>query len=305
MHNGKLFFGFLLLTVGLLFLLDNYGVNLRFVTTLLKLWPVLLILIGIALLAQREAVTSLILVLLAILLGSTVYKAAVFPRNRGYEFIPRKASWNGDVKEQNLQLTYNESTTGASLKYSVGAGKFSISDSTSYLAQATTSSSIGDYELTTQRSDTHESVTFKLVDQRIPLFTAGANRNTADLSLNPNTEWTIDMNVGASEGNFDLSAYKVVSVKLSGGASSIDMKLGNRQEMANIDLSVGASSLTLYIPKDSGCEIKYSGGLSSKNFDGFDKVADNKFRTPGYDTTSKKVTVNASAGVSNIQVIRY
>jgi hypothetical protein len=45
--------------------------------------------------------------------------------------------------------------------------------------------------------------------------------------------------------------------------------------------------------------------LSSRNFEGFEKIDDGLYQTEGYSTSTKKITIKIDAAVSEVRVERY
>jgi hypothetical protein len=89
------------------------------------------------------------------------------------------------------------------------------------------------------------------------------------------------------------------------GAASLKLKLGEMHDTVNVRIEGGASSIRIYIPKNSGCEIKSDMGLSSKDFEEFINIGDDTYRTPNYDSAVKKIFIVLDGGVSSVKVKRY
>jgi hypothetical protein len=136
-------------------------------------------------------------------------------------------------------------------------------------------------------------------------FNFDSGRSEASMRLNPNPIWDIDVETGATQLNFDLSKFKVKALKLHGGAASFNVKMGQPQSMTDVDISTGVSSVEVSIPQNAACSIQTDSGLSSNNFDGFNKSADNNFETPGYSAAKNKMHIHISGGLSDFKVRRY
>jgi hypothetical protein len=79
--------------------------------------------------------------------------------------------------------------------------------------------------------------------------------NTADIKLNPNPIWDINVETGATKLNFDLSKFKIKSVTLKGGATSFDVKIGMPLATTNVDVATGMSQST--IKRAKRCCMQY------------------------------------------------
>ncbi|GAB3774155.1 hypothetical protein GCM10028818_16600 [Spirosoma horti] len=208
--------------------------------------------------------------------------------------------------------TFSESMEGdtreAVLKLSGGAGRFFISEPTSELIKADTKQTVGTYSMSVDRDATTHIPTIELKPteekQNIDLKD-GKFENRVDVHLNATPIWTMDVALGAGQGDLDLSAYAVRSLKLGVGAADLDLKLGAKADQSDIKLDVGAASVTVRIPKEVGCQVKKDGALNLEQLDDFTDVGGGEFVSPGYDTAKKKMTIRFNGGISRFKVVRY
>ena len=89
------------------------------------------------------------------------------------------------------------------------------------------------------------------------------------------------------------------------GAASLKAKLGSLTDELKFILDAGASSIEIWIPETSGCEIRTDGALSSKNFDDFRKIRSDYYRTDNFESAEKKIYLELDSGVSSLKVKRY
>ena len=199
-------------------------------------------------------------------------------------------------------------TREAVLKLSGGAGRFIIGDPSSELIKADTKQSAGSYSMSVDRDETTHVPTIELKpteeNQHIDLKD-GKFENRVDVHLNATPVWTMDIGLGAGQGDLDLSAYAVKSLKLGVGAADLDLKLGAKADQSDIKLDVGAASVTVHVPKEVGCRIKKDGALNIEQLDDFTSVGGGEFVSPGYDAAKKKITIRFDGGISRFKVVRY
>lgn len=199
-------------------------------------------------------------------------------------------------------------TREAVLKLSGGAGRFIIGDPTSELIKADTKQSVGSYSMSVDRDATTHIPTIELKpteeNQDVNL-SDGKFENRVDVHLNAKPVWTMDVALGAGQGDLDLSAYAVRSLKVAAGAAELDLKLGAKADVADVKLDVGAASVTVQVPKEVGCRIKKDGALNVEQFDDFTDVGGGEFVSPGYDAAPKKMTIRFDGGISRLKVVRY
>lgn len=125
------------------------------------------------------------------------------------------------------------------------------------------------------------------------------------MRLNPNPEWEISVETGASSVDFDLSKFKVKELKLNGGAASFKVRFGMPVVMTDVDISTGVSGVDISIPQNAACSIETDSGLSDNKFDGFSKTSDNNYETPGFSSAKNKMHIHISGGLSDFKVRRY
>jgi hypothetical protein len=207
-----------------------------------------------------------------------------------------------------VQQTFEEPMTPglqhATFHLRSGAGRFSINDTTQQLARATTEAGFGKYELTRDHSGDEEELTLDFRGRNRG-WNFGHSRNRADIQLNAAPIWTIRLDIGAASGDFDLRPYKVDEVTIDAGASSMRVRLGDRAGETRVRVKTGASSTTIDVPESVGCDVRLETALSGRRLRDFDKISSNRYQTSNFDSATKKISIDVSAGVSQITVHRY
>jgi hypothetical protein len=130
-------------------------------------------------------------------------------------------------------------------------------------------------------------------------------KNTVEMSLNSNPGWDLNFNVGASSVELDLTSYKVSKVDIDMGAAALNLKFGDLSEIVRLKIDAGASDIDILIPENVGCEIKSDAALSSKNYEGFNKINKDVYRTENFNNSVKKIYIDIDCGVSSIDVKKY
>ena len=308
MSYRKIFWGLLLVIIGVLFILKNTGVLFFSWHTMWHLWPVILILWGISIIPVKDWI-KLVLSLFTVVITFFAIQQYGPKDNHNWNF-----EWNDnkdrDNKDWDNATTYNNVmsedfdslTKYAELKLNIGVGKFEIKDSTSKLIEVKHDNDNANYSMTAKAEDSLTRIDLSLEKGE---FNNGNVRNNVNMKLNPNPVWDMDLNVGAAEVNFDLSGFKTRNLKIQGGASDIDLKIGAALPLTDVKLEAGAASITLRVPESAGCEIISNTFMSSKDFKGFTKVANQKYQTPNFATSTNKIMINLQAGVASVNVVRY
>lgn len=312
MNHKKIFWGVILIIVGVLLLLHLLDVVI-FTSKIFRLAiPVLIMLWGVTLLEIKSSyklIISIIIVLLSVLLAS--YKSmGIVRQNRYYSDYTkqdRDRYQDQDVDEKPIKLyqAFDSTTTDAKLILNVGAGEFSIDDTcNSYLAIAEVEKEIfkENFAFVLQKDEPKEKVLeFSVKDENFKINDFDLD---VDLKLNQQPVWDFEMNIGAADVDFDLSKLKVRNIKLAGGAADIEITVGDLFPKTDILVETGAANVTIKVPYQSGVEITKESALSSTNFIGFEKV-DGKYRSSDYSKAKNFINIDFKSGLSSISVERY
>ncbi|MEI6059562.1 MAG: DUF5668 domain-containing protein [Bacteroidota bacterium] len=308
MSYRKIFWGLLLVMIGVLFLLKNTGVLFFSWHTIWHLWPVILILWGISLIPVKDWI-KLVLSLLTVIVTFFALQQYSPKDDRNWNF-----NWNNDKNseqdDENRAKTYNNVmsedfdslTRYANLKLNIGVGNFSIKDTTTKLIEVKHDNDNANYSMTAKAEDSLTTVDLSLDKGE---FHNGNIKNNVVLKLNPSPIWDLDLNVGAAEVNFDLSGFKTRNVKIEGGASDIDMKFGAALPLTDVKIEAGAASITIRVPESAGCEIISNTFLASKDFKGFTKTGKQTYQTSNFASSPNKIKIDLQAGVASVDVFRY
>jgi hypothetical protein len=307
MSYRKIFWGIVLIMIGILFILKNAGIVFISWHMMWSLWPVLIILWGISVIPVNgwiKLVASLIVVVAGFFL---VQRYTDNNDHFSWSFNNRN-DWNDDSNDydstgnqQSLSEVYNDSIRLAKLNFEVAAGKFLIRDTTTQLIDLERKGSSGTYTMTSRDEDS-----VRILDVQFQQRGNVHNfQNDVVLKLNPKPLWDLDLDIGAASIDFDLSRFKVNKMKVDGGASSIELKLGTLTPRTDVEIDAGASSIKIQVPESSGCEVITNTFLSSRELKGFTKVENHRYQTPGFAKSQKKIYISLEAGITSIDVVRY
>ncbi len=327
MKRDRLFTGMLLLCIGILFLLDNFNVINFHWSNILSLWPLLLIVSGVNLVTSHynsTGITTLRALIFAAVLGIVAYRGLqppnhhFFGRQFGNHFFNGDNDFNSDDDDDDNEKgvmklegsrTYNEPYSAAvktvSLNIKGGGATYVLQDTTNQLFSASTHEMSGKFNFNTMATDSGKTINFNTSSSRNSINWDSDKGNQATIKLNVNPVWDIDIATGASKMDLDLSKFKVRKLLVKGGATSMDLKLGQPVAMMNVDISTGVSEVNISVPSNAACHIISKTGLSSKSFDGFESKSDNEYQTAGFDNAPRKIYLNLKGGISDFNVKRY
>jgi hypothetical protein len=309
MKTKHIFWGLLFVSIGILILFKNLGLLYIDLSNIWRFWPLVIILWGISYFTKSPVVKGFIAGISALILAVTLF--AFF--NSSYNFISNAFSLNDEdinftINEKtdtsSYTESYNKSIKNGEFSLNAGAGSFIINDSTDDLMHAATQGIKNNYEL--MRSDAYDKSTITMtMKSRHLVFNDEHQKNKTQIKLNTAPVWDLNFDVGAAAIDFDFSPFKTENVDIKMGAAALKVKLGNKVNVINFHLKAGVSSVNILVPESSGCEIKCNTALSSKDFDDFEKINSNLYKSDNFDTAKKKIYLEINTGISSIHVSRY
>lgn len=329
MKSEKIMPGIILVAIGAIFLLNNYNVINFHWGNLIRLWPVFLIMGGINLVFAHNRSAWATALKIAVVVGGFALLIFV-PDNHRYFWNNQHGNWNfsdndtdgdNDDNDDNTSdakgivkvegsSTYNEpytpTTTSAILNISGGGTVYNLKDTTTQLFSAVTKEFTNKFAFDHTTQGNVQILGFHMQKNHGKHFNWNSdNTNSADIKLNTRPEWEMNVDAGATKLDFDLSKFKVRKLKISGGAASFDIKLGQPLAITNVDVSTGVSEVHIEVPTNAAVRIDSNSGLSSTDFDGFTKNGDGTYQTAGFDSASNKMFIHMKGGVSDFKVTRY
>ena len=325
MKFKNIFWGLSLIIIGSLLVARNLGMAHFDWFNIIRLWPLIFILWGLSVLPIRETIKIGVLV---ILLGGATWFVLKAPESdlnwnwntfskwdqsdnywgqndnsfeNGEKAGKKAAEFLKDV--HTFSAPYTDSIQYASLEMDAAAGSFFLADTSSDLinfSQAGTYRSLYEYYI---KQENH-NVRIRISEKHERNFYSRNHKNVT-IRLNPKPIWNISLNAGASAVNYDLSKFKVRKISLDGGAGSFKITLGDKYPNVKVGIDAGASSLTLRVPENTGCDLEITAVLSGKHMPGFVKISSGHYQTENYDTAKNKIHLNVDAAVSSFRIIRY
>ncbi len=307
MKTERIFWGIILVFVGVIFLLENFNIIEFSWGYVWRFWPIILIIMGVNILFSRynSKIASIIVGLITLIcLGWITYKGL---ENKPYE---TKAYWFEDESTEDLHIEssyteeYDDKFKYARLEIYGGASEFEISKATDKLFEANIKEKISTYILKKTNSDS--LVNLSLTNRGGKGFQLeGDGFGKVEMRLHTSPIWDINLKMGAGEANFDLKEFKVKNIDLDGGAAEFNLKLGDLADTVNVNAETGIAAVRIEIPESVGCGIKNSSGLSSKHFPGFTETGKGSYETPNFKASAKKIYIVLKGGLSDLEVSRY
>jgi cell wall-active antibiotic response 4TMS protein YvqF len=286
----------ILITIGLVFLLVNFGF-IPGVTalSLLTLWPLLLILAGVDIaIGRRWPVAALGIDVGVIALGLVLL--ATQP-----SFVGGPVFSFGDASggERDVSVA-RQGATSLSLEINGGAGRFRVSGGSTMLVEA--HSANDDLRLRRAGLKQGGQQADVRIDQSGSRHVSGS---AIDVETRIASDIPTDLTVDGGAGEFfiDLSNVTVTKAEMNVGAASLTLTLPKPTAAVSIEVNAGASSIVIDVPEGVEARVTMDGALLSLRSTNSRVVASNSSaETAGYGSATARVTVKVTAGASSITI---
>jgi hypothetical protein len=303
---SHLFWGTLFIGLGLLVLINNFTTIFMDWATIWKLWPLVIILLGISVLIKHKYGKGILSTLAAAVLAFAIFatfKTAFNVFHNDFDVVFGEDAPNNGYDSTFYKEGFEEGITKAELNFDAAAGKFKIADTTNDLIDIMAIGLKDNYNLKRYDIDNIAQIDFVMKKTRFKFH--NGHKNIADISLNTKPVWDIYLDMGAAAMEMDLTNYKIENVDIDMGAASLEIKLGELYQETNLSIDAGASDIDIYVPRNSGCKIQTDVALTSKDFDEFEKIKSDLYSTENFDEAKNKIYIEVNSGVSSISVKRY
>ncbi|MFC2101237.1 LiaI-LiaF-like domain-containing protein [Bacteroidota bacterium] len=299
MNYKRVFWGLLLIIIGVLFVLNN--INLIDVnwSDIFSLWPLLLVFWGISIIPVKDYV-KIILTVLVLVIGLIIIN-----KHEERNYFHFEKHWDeeyDDWESKELNIPYDSDLAYARLNFDAAAGEYRIQGETDNLIDFKRRGYNSDYKLLREDKDSIIIINLEL-DNKI--FHGRRKGSKVEMKLNTTPIWEFDFNAGAASIDMDLRKYKTREINVDGGASSIELILGDEYPMTDVSIDAGAASIEIKIPETSSCELSTSTVLSSKEIKEFEKIEGGLYRTPDFSEDDNLIYISVDAAVSSLKITRY
>ena len=306
MKAKNIIWGLVLVLIGVLFILKNLDVIYFSWYSIWKLWPMALVLIGVTILPIKDSI-KVILTILILIAGA--FFLVSFPDHHNWKdrwSFDNPAESADDAEpvdiDQRIFESFDTTISEVNLIFDAAAGNFRLEQTTEELFEFEREGNLGRYTYSIKELGDKREIIIGLEESHV---IKGDLKNQVTMKLNPNPLWDLKVDVGAANIDLDLSAFKIGKLDINGGASSINIRLGNLYDDCKLKINSGASSILIRIPEEFACEVNTSTVLSSKDLQGFNKVSGGTYVTPDFSDKTKNIVIEVEAAVSSLTVERY
>lgn len=286
----------LLITAGVIFLLNSLDLlDWGIWGSIWRLWPLVLVIIGIDMLVgRRSPILSLLLVIIVI--------------GAGAAFLYAAGGLIGGSREQfSLNVPLN-SAKAANVQIDIGAGDLTVDSGEGGNVLAT--GTLGYYSRSGQPSqsvntsgDTLE-LDLNQSSRGGPIFFGDSNGSLNwNIHLNPQTSTRLIVKTGAGHTSLELEKLHLTNLTLNSGVGSSDVTLPSQANGLNATINGGVGSLNIEVPAGVEARIKVNSGLGSVNVDSrFSKIDDQTYQSSNYNDSNNKLNLSLNAGVGSVNI---
>lgn len=286
--------GIVLLVVGVVLLLQTTDVlPWALWGDVWRLWPALIIAVGINLAVGRRA-PWLAALLIALVLGGAVALAVFVTGDTADEAI--------DVVRTSLVEPLGSAET-LEVRIEFGAGELTVGS----LLAGSPNLVEGTFDTPGQAAVTSFNRFGDVAELRLSMegrrWLGGRKGAYWDVSLARTPRLSIDLDGGAARMTLDLRELRAADVDLSFGAADVDVVAPESAGDAHLVVEAGAADISVTVPEGVAARIQKSSGLASFDIDTrrFPKV-NGEYVSPGFDDAENRVTITFRVGVSRVQV---
>jgi hypothetical protein len=262
---------------------------------LADLWPLILIVIGLELIARRSLhgaavdVAAVLIVLIAAA-GAVAY-VSVGPAVPGGTHTFDTSGQVGGLKTASLQVD-------------VGAVNMTVQGNSSlggdlYRAHIEYSGPKPTVTLDTGSGELH-------ISQEGGFVIFGNRRIVLDLQISSAVTWSFNINSGSANTALKLVEVKVGSIELNTGASHDEITVGSPTGKVPISINGGAVTVSVHRPQGTEASVQVSGGAVNLTADGDQErgIGSKSWQTDGYDAAQDAYRIEINGGACNVTVDR-
>lgn len=294
--RGGVFFPLLLIGLGIILLLNTTGNLDVSIISLLRLWPLLLVMVGLdVLLGGRSVIGNLLLGLLVIgiMAGAVFFVSTLSPAAPAV--VNERATFElGEARALDARVDF----PFGSLEADALPPRVDEAADVGYsLLPGVRLASKYDVRDERGRLDVEQ-----LGDDFRPRVWGDWDESRMEVALSRDVPVDLNVDTGAGEMALDLTGLEIEKLDVSIGAGDLTVTLPEEGDFV-ADISVGVGALTLIVPEGLETRIERDGGIAPLSIDAsrFERVGD-AYVTAGYEEADKRVIVNLDMGVGAVDV---
>jgi hypothetical protein len=314
------------ISIGLILLSTTFGV-LTWTSwmTVLRLWPVLLIAVGLEIFIGRKSIllsSIAVLLTLSILAAGLWFSGAV----TGVDSIAQESLGIELLSEQIAQPLDGADSANVIIRSSVGALYIEALSNSDNVVEGTVYA--GKNETVRQNYKLQDGEATYVLDSdfslNVPFFNIDKRQYTWDLTLNEDTPLDLYLSLGVGESVLDLADLNIsdLDIRIGVGQVTVDLPAGDYRasieggvgqtvvvlpDEGNIRINVqcGVGEIVIRVPEDLALKVHIDRGIAGLIMpSGYVQNGD-VYTSPGYSAAENRIEVFVDQGVGNIAIREY
>jgi phage shock protein C len=268
--------------------------------SILSLWPLLIIAIGVSIVGRGLQMTWIRALAQLIIAGGLAYGA--FVMTPGVVGFPVYLTWPGGATTSFASsVPHDPAATSGTVEITGGATHAEMSSGSELASIVGSAPTSAQPVLTARVTGGRAAVQLMTQPPGLPVHAFNGN---VRMKIDRAVRWDrVAVTTGFSSGVLDLTDLNVGAVSLSGGVSDQRVVLGEKSPTVNVDVSGGVANVTIGVPANARVTVDVTGGLVNVAAPGFDRTSGGFLFGGTYaraGTGGPDIRVNVSGGLSNV-----
>jgi len=284
----------ILITLGIIFLLNNFGVLPWDIwTNIWKFWPVLLILVGAeALIGQAISIRTLLILIVLVFLIPVIFAVNPFTKNPlATDSLSISEPLGGLAKSKIIvdlpatNLNLKPAATGSS---KLIQGKISFSKAANK-PRVVREETFGQGVITISQE----------TESTLPFISS--LKNNTDLALSQQIPLELLLKTGAAQGNINLDQLRVDYLEIDSQASNLKIIFGKLYSTRAV-LKTSASNIEIQIPTEIAARVKVDSKVKNLSIPSRLEKNGSEYKTKDFDKAFTRLDIEISALAGSITI---
>ena len=284
----------ILILLGILLLLNNVGlVTWSVWEVIAKLWPLILIALGLELILGRGSVWASGLIIIVVVIGGF-----------GLFMLPPRGGWGPAVSERIYHPLSGATSADVDIRMGVGSLYLNSLPNSQDLVSGTVSLMEGEWLAQDFNVVGNKARLVLEAKGRYSFNFPGIRSRTAekwDLRLNESIPMNLDIHTGVGEARIDLERIFATNAEVRTGVGKTDLTLPAKGH-TRVTLSGGVGETHIYVPKGVAARIRTKTGIGSVQVYGNYTRVNDEYISPDFDTAENRVELEVKGGVGSIRI---
>lgn len=312
---------FILIFIGAIFLLNNFGIlPWNIWNTLWLFWPLLLVIAGLQLIAGDSIASRMVVVFFAAISFLLVFVFSLLQTSQGFrnwlllnypqiKNLAEKVTPTRDIQMEGEKIVVKgniyDKVDKRKVEMELGAGDFVLKeDSSDNFFQIVTSNPRNWSTPEVETGFTNGLLSIE-VDAKGSIPFGQGEKPNYQMSVGQlviPTDFDVKMGAGKFISNFESLDVRQFDMDLGAGEAKVEFTSDSLPD--EMDIDVGAGKLEIKLPQNIGFKIDYEIGLGDMQIDSAKLRGRGVYQTDNYSFAEEKTEMSISLGVGSVEINR-